>query len=75
MRYAVGPSSLSKVKNFFFFQSQKGERGCVFTTIPEKEILDFIAQGSIIQIFTVVPAIDKRLVAGRRNDPGHQNLA
>ena len=55
----VGLSSLSKVKKFlFFFLSRKGERGCVFAVffspIPEKEILDFIAHGSIIQVFTVV---------------------
>ena len=76
MRYVVGLSSLSKVKNFFLFflSVSEGERGCVFTTIPEKEILDFITEGSI-RIFTVVPAIDKRLVAGRGNDPGHLNVA
>jgi len=46
---------LIKVK--IFFLSQKGERGCVFavvfSTVPEKEILDFIAHGSIIRGFTV----------------------
>jgi len=50
---------LSKVKKFFFFfLSRKGERGCVFAVffspIPEKEILDFIAHGSTIQVFTVI---------------------
>ena len=54
----VGLSSLSKVKKFlFFFLSRKGGRGCVFAVflppVPEKEILDFIAHGSIIQVFTV----------------------
>jgi len=49
---------LSKVKKFlFFYLSRKGERGCVFAVffspVPEKEILDFIAHGSIIQVFTV----------------------
>ena len=58
MCYVVGLSSLSKVKKFlFFFLSRKGERGCVFAVffspVPEKEILDFIAHGSIIQVFTV----------------------
>jgi len=57
--YVVGLSSLSKVKKFlFFYLSRKGERGCVFAVffspVPEKEILDFIAHGSIIQVFTVV---------------------
>jgi len=56
--YVVGLSSLSKVKKIlFFFLSRKGERGCVFAVffspVPEKEILDFIAHGSIIQVFTV----------------------
>ena len=27
---------------------------CFFPPVPEKEILDFIAHGSIIQVFTVV---------------------
>jgi len=58
MCYVVGLSSLSKVKKFlFFFLSREGERGCVFAVffspVPEKEILDFIAHGSIIQVFTV----------------------
>ena len=58
MCYVVGISSLSKDKNFlFFFLSRKGERGCVFAAflalVPEKEILDFIAHSSIIQVFTV----------------------
>ena len=41
-----------------FFLSQQGGEGCVFAVffapIPEKEILDFIAHGSIIRVFTVV---------------------
>jgi len=56
--YVVGLSSLSKVLKFLFFLlSQKGERCCVFAVffapVPEKEILDFIAHGSIIQVFMV----------------------
>jgi len=56
--YVVGLSSLSKVKKFlFFFLSQQGGEGCVFAVffapIPEKGISDFIAHGSIIQVFTV----------------------
>ena len=58
MCYVVRLSSLSKVKKFLFFPpSRKGERGCVFAVffspVPEKKILDFIAHGSIIQVFTV----------------------
>ena len=57
--YVVGLSSLSKVKKLlFFFLSRKGERGCVFAVffapVPEKEILDFIAHGSIIQVSTIL---------------------
>ena len=59
MCYAVGLSSLSKVKKFLlFFLSQQGEGGCVFAVffapIPEKGISDSIAHGSIIQVLTVV---------------------
>ena len=58
MCYVVGLSSLSKVKKFlFFFLSRNGERGCVFavffTPVPEKEILDFIAHGSLTQVSTM----------------------
>jgi len=52
----VGLSSLSKVEKSFFFLSRKGGRGCVFAVfgpVPEKEILDSIAHGSIIRVFTV----------------------
>jgi len=39
------------------FLSHKRERDSVFAVpsspVPEKEILDFIAHGSIIQVFTV----------------------
>ena len=42
----------------FFFLSQQEEGGCVFAVffapIPEKEISDFIAHGSIIQVLTVL---------------------
>ena len=44
------------VKNFFFFLSQQGERGCVFAVFfaPfQKGISNFIAHGSIIRVFTV----------------------
>jgi len=56
--YVVGHSSLSKVgKILFFLLSQEGERCCVFAVyfapVPVKEILDFIAHGSIIRVFTV----------------------
>ena len=44
-------------RNFCFFLSQQGERGCVFAVffalIPEKGISDFIAHGTIIRVFTV----------------------
>ena len=45
-------------RNFcFFLLSRKRERGCAFAVffalVPEKEILDFIAHGSIIRVFTV----------------------
>jgi len=40
-----------EVKKSLFFLSRKGERGCVFAVffapVPEEEILDFIAHGSI----------------------------
>jgi len=43
-------------RNFCFFFG--GERGCVFAVflapVPEEEILDFIAHGSIIQVSTVL---------------------
>jgi len=56
--HVVGLSSLSKVKKIlFFFLPRKGERDCVFAvffaSVPEKEILDFIAHGSLIRVFTV----------------------
>ena len=51
MCYVVELSSLSKV---IIFLSPKGERGCVFAVLlaffPEKGILGFIAQGSIIRV-------------------------
>ena len=41
-----------------FFLSQKGERSCVlavfFTPVLEKEILNYIADGSIIQVSTIL---------------------
>ena len=44
-------------RNFCFFLSQQGERGCgfavVFARIPQKGILDFVAHGSTIQDFMV----------------------
>jgi len=44
-------------RNFFFFLSRKGERGCAFAVFlapfPEKGILDYIAHRPIIQVFTV----------------------
>ena len=58
MRYVVQLSSLSKVKKFLFFSVSAGGKGCVFAVffapIPEKGISDFIAHGSIIQVFTVL---------------------
>ena len=58
MCYVVGLSSLSKVKKFLFFSVSAGGKGCVFAVffapIPEKGISDFIAHGSIIQVFTVL---------------------
>jgi len=52
------PLSVRSRNSFVFFLSRKGERGCVFVVffspVPEKEILDFIAHSSIIQVFTVV---------------------
>ena len=59
MCYVVGLSSLSKVKKpLFLFLSQQGGEGCVFAVffapIPEKAIWDFIAQSSVIQVFTVM---------------------
>ena len=58
LRYVVGLSSLSMVKKLLFSPpSRKGERGCFFARffapVPEKEILGFIAHGSIIRVFTV----------------------
>jgi len=49
---------LVRSRNFFLlFLSRKGERDCVFAVffapVPEKEILDLIAHGSIIRVFTV----------------------
>ena len=48
---------LSVRSRIIIFLSQQGERGCVFAVffapIPEKGILDFIAQGSIFWDFTV----------------------
>jgi len=44
-------------RNFCFFLSWNGGRGCVFAVLfdpfPEKEILDFKAHGLIIQVFPV----------------------
>ena len=43
-----------KPRNFCFFLSQQGGRGCVFAVffapIPEQGIPDFIAHGSIIRV-------------------------
>ena len=65
MCYVVGLSSLSKVKNFFSSSVSEGGKGlcfcCVFSPVQEKEILDFIAHGSIIQVFKV--ALTLALVA------------
>jgi len=51
-------------RNLCFFLSRKGEGGCVFAVffspVPEKEILDFIAHGSIIQVFTVSYVVDQK---------------
>ena len=42
----------------FSFLSRKWGRGCVFAVffalVPEKEILDLIAHGSIIRVFTII---------------------
>ncbi|RPA90149.1 hypothetical protein L873DRAFT_476624 [Choiromyces venosus 120613-1] len=35
--YVVGLSSLSQVKDFLFFYSVSGERGCVFAVFPPRE--------------------------------------
>ena len=55
------PLSVRSRNYFYFFLSRKGERGCVFAVffapVPEKEILDFIAHGSIIQVSTVAVAL------------------
>ena len=62
------PLSVRSRKGFFFFLSRKGERGCVFAVfgpVPEKEILDSIAHGSIIRVFTV-------RVEGRNSDKKFQ---
>ena len=44
-------------RNFLFSPSRQGGRGCVFAAlfapIPKKGISDYIAQGSIIRVFTV----------------------
>ena len=60
MCYVLILSSLSKAKKLFFL-AWKGERGCVLLCflppVPEKEILDIIAHGSIIQVFIVVPTL------------------
>ena len=53
MYYVVGLSSRSRVKKFnlFNFSFSEEGKGCVFAVffahVPEKEILDFIARGSI----------------------------
>ena len=59
MAYIIGLSSLSKVKKLlFFFLSQQEGGGCVFaiffTPNPKKEISNFIAHSSIIQVLTVI---------------------
>ena len=69
MCYVVGLSSLGKVKkSLFFFLSRKGERVCVFagffSPVLEKEILGFIAHGSIIQVFKVLSADHSEQYAG-----------
>ena len=50
------PSVRSRIY-FYFFLPRKGERDRVFALffapVPEKEILDFTAYGSIIRVFTV----------------------
>ena len=53
--YVVGLSSLSKVKNCFLFLSWKGGYvfAAFFAPVPEKEVLDFIAHGWIIQVLPV----------------------
>jgi len=71
--YVVGLSSLSKVKKLFFcFLSRKGERGCVFAVffspVPEKEILDFMAHGPIIQVFTVASSYEGKNYKKKNQD-------
>jgi len=45
-------------RNFCFFSASEGGKGlCLyyaFCPVPKKEILDFIAYGSIIRVFTVL---------------------
>ena len=64
MCYVVELSSFSKVKKFLFFLSKQEEKSCVFAVffvpIPEKGISDFIAHGSIVQVFTVLEPLISR---------------
>jgi len=57
MCYVVGLLSLSKVKKLFFSFYLRMGKGAVlavfFAPVPEKELLDSIAHGSIIRVFTV----------------------
>jgi len=34
--------------------TREGERGCFFAPVPEKEIRDFMAHGSIIRVLTII---------------------